>query len=92
LTSPPWRLTLRQFVARVQRDYGVSLRTFAHPMIGPRGPVRFAYLERTDLTDVFAVMLGMDEDEVLSTTNLRALCEQLRLPPEDFHLNPFDDD
>ena len=61
-------------------------------MVGPHGPVRFAYLERTDLTNVFAVMLGMDEDELLSAANLKALCEQLRLPPEDFHLNLFDKD
>ena len=61
-------------------------------MMGPHGPVLFAYLERTDLTEVFAVMLGIDEDEELTTSNLRALCLQLRLPPEDFHLDPSDDD
>ena len=92
MVSPPWCLTLRQFVRIVQRDYGVTIRTFANPMMGPQGPVLFAYLERTDLNDVFAVMLGIDEDEVLTPSNLRALCLQLHLPPEDFHLDASEED
>jgi hypothetical protein len=92
LTAPPWRLTLRQFVEVVRRDYGVTIRTFGLPMLGPRGPVYFSYLEREDLTEAFSLMLGVEEDDVLTPTLLRSLCRQLNLPAEDFHLDPEDED
>jgi hypothetical protein len=92
LTAPPWRLTLRQFVERVRQDYGVTIHNFGFPMIGPRGPVHFSYLEREDLTEAFALMLGIEEDDVLTPTLLRSLCRQLNLPPEDFHLDPEEGD
>jgi hypothetical protein len=91
LSSPPWRLTLRQFVDRVRRDYGITIRTFGYPMIGPRGPIYYTYLEREDLTGAFALMLEIDEDDPLTPTLLRSLCHQLGLPPEDFHLDPDED-
>jgi hypothetical protein len=37
-------------------------------------------------------MLGVGEDDVLTPTLLRSLCRQLNLPPEDFHLDPEDED
>ena len=92
MTAPPWCLTRRQFVEKVQRDYGITIQRFGFPMIGPKGPVYFTYLERTDLTEAFALMLGIEEDDELTPTLLRSLCRQLEIPPEDFHLDPEDED
>ena len=77
---------------RVRTDYGITIQSSAFPMLGPRGPVYFAYLEREDLAEAFALMLGIGEDDVLAPTLLRSLCRQLDLPPEDFHLDPEDED
>jgi hypothetical protein len=91
LSSIPWRLTLRQFVELVRSYYGITIRTFGYPMIGPHGPIYYTYLEREDLTEVFALMLDIGEDDPLTPTLLRSLCHQLGLPPEDFHLDPEED-
>ena len=61
-------------------------------MIGPRGPIYYTYLQREDLTEAFALMLEIDEDDALTPTLLRVLCHQLGLPPEDFHLDPEGED
>jgi hypothetical protein len=89
-SPPPWELTLRQFLEKAQRDYGVARKMVASPLLGPTGPVRFGYLERMDVVEAFALMLGINEDDVLTPTVLRSLCRQLQLPPEDFHLDPED--
>lgn len=92
MPSPPWRITLRQFVDAVRRDYGISLRTFGFPMIGPRGPIYYTYLERDDLTETFALMTEVGEDDLLTPSLLRSLCHQLGLPSEDFYLDPEEED
>ena len=38
MSSPPWRLTLRQFVELVRSNYGITIRTFGYPMIGSHDP------------------------------------------------------
>lgn len=90
MTSPPWRITLRQFVEKVRSEYGLTLSSFATPMIGPKGPIEYAYLREKDLVGAIALMLEIEEDDVLAPTTLRSLCRLLNLPPEDFHLDPED--
>ena len=88
MPSYPWQLTLRQFLEKAQRDYGWTLDGLS--LQGPQAPVVFEYLERPDFSDLFAVIIELDEDEVLAPSVIRSLCRLLNLPPEDFHLDPED--
>jgi hypothetical protein len=90
LPSPPWQLTLRQFLETVQRNYGVVQEDRDYSVPERQGPMIFEYLERPDLAESLALVLRVDEDEVLAPSVLRSLCRMLNLPPGDFHLDPED--
>jgi hypothetical protein len=90
LPTPPWQLTLRQFLEKIQRDYGTAREDLGFPVAGSWSPVVLDYLERTNLADALALVVELDEDEILTPTILRHLCNLLSLPPEDFHLDSED--
>jgi hypothetical protein len=74
----PWELTLREFVEKVRRDYGIEVKSVA-----VREDSR--YLKREGL--LFALP-GITEDDILSLDLLRGLCKFYDLPPVDFALDP----
>lgn len=91
MPSPPWQLTLRQFLEKVQRDYGVVQEDRDYSVPERQGPMVFEYMERPELAESLALVLRVDEDEVLAPSVLRSLCRMLNLPPEDFHLDSEDE-
>jgi hypothetical protein len=74
----PWELTLRQFVEKVTRDYGLLFEVIPLPVPG-------TILVRG--TRVYALP-GIDEDDVLDVASLEAVCDYYDLPRADFHLDP----
>lgn len=79
----PWELTLREFVEKVERDYGITIEPAtavlsAGPLLNRRG--------------VLFPVPDFDADDVLPLAVLRGLCWQFRLPPEDFGLDPEAED
>jgi hypothetical protein len=75
-------MTLRQFIERVARDYGILFEVVPLPKPGTiliRG------------TGVYALP-GIDEDDLLDLTHLENICDYFRLPRADFSLDPEQDD
>lgn len=80
----PWEITLRQFLERVEREYGggrVPLFAFSS-----QGRIDVSFVQRS--SEEFATLPGLDLDEELTPTVLRSLCVQLGLPPDLFGLEP----
>jgi hypothetical protein len=82
LGNHPWQLTLRQFLEKVEQDFGAAQRLrFA---VGPRGKVEISFIALSP--EHLAPILGIDPDEELTLTALRSACVQLGVPPELFGL------
>ena len=79
----PWEITLREFIEKVRREYGIEI----HPASAAIASGRFLSKDRRS----FPVPV-MDEEDLVPLPLLRFLCEKYRLPPENFHLDPEDDD
>ena len=78
-------LTLGEFVARAVAEFGCALEVAARDPVGPRGPTRIRYLQRGSSS--FVVLPGtMTDDDVLTPTVLRSLCERLGIPASAFGL------
>lgn len=77
----PWEITLRQFVERVRRDYGIEVERTVRD--------RIFVFRRGDR--VF-VLPGLDSEVILDPELLRELCRLFRLPYLDFSLDPDPDD
>ena len=75
----PWEITLRQFVERVRRDYGieVDISIFRQIIVFERDGRPY-------------VLPQLDLDDEIGPTLLRDLCSIFSLPPEDFSLDPDD--
>lgn len=84
----PWRLTLRQFLEKVEQEYGSRPQEGTLWIRGARGTETFKYLGRTVTIEQFAVLQDLDPDVELSPHVLRSLCNQIGVPPEDFGLDP----
>jgi hypothetical protein len=82
LVRHAWQITVREFVERVQRDYGIEIGESSAGMVASR----FLRQGGRDL------VLLIDEDEILSPSVLRSLCRFYRLDPLDFGLDPEDED
>lgn len=78
----PWEITLREFVKMAKREYGaeVDLETAA-----VAGSIQ---ANRKETEDRIYPVLMMDPDAVMPVSVLRYLCEFFGLPPEDFGLEP----
>jgi hypothetical protein len=84
VAEPPWSLTLRAFLAKVEASYGLRLcRVSAdHPQ---GGKMEIWYLQSADKeTTVHLPGIGMDEQLDPFTTG--SLCRRMGVPPEDFGL------
>jgi hypothetical protein len=80
--SHPWELTLRQFVERVRRDYGIVLRV--SPLRTPGSLLGHDKL--------IYVLPGIAEDDLLDIEVLESICQAFLLPRSDFHLDPEDEE
>jgi len=84
----PWRLTLTQFLDRIQRLYGF---TYHEERSGER---LLRYLKSPDGALVGLLPIGLRLDDPLDAFTTASLCRHLRLPAEDFGLtreeNPED--
>ena len=81
LTRHPWELTLREFIEKMRRDYGIELSV--------EEVILTASLLLLRGRQVYPLAL-MREDDPLSVHELRSLCKAFNLPPADFHLDPED--
>jgi hypothetical protein len=77
----PWEITLREFVEQVRRYYGIEISPtiFDKILVQHRGGRAY-------------ILPRLEWDEILTLTVLRDLCKLFNLPPEDFALNPDEDD
>lgn len=77
----PWEITLREFVEKVRRDYGivVDIKELEKIHIFRRG-------------DRVFLLPGLDSDVILDPDLIRELCRLFNLPPLDFALDPDPDD
>jgi hypothetical protein len=83
LARHPWEITLREFVKKVHRDYGIELE------LATAAVVSGWILRKEDR--IYPVPV-MDPDEVMPLPLLRALSKFYRLPPEDSGLDPYDEE
>ena len=77
--------TLGEFVQN-SRPYGFTLRRVGIDIRGPRGATRIDYLWR-DAPRAFAPLPDYPYDQRLTGNQVRSLCAQLGIPPEDFGLS-----
>lgn len=85
-TESPWSLTLREFLAKVEAQYGLRLsrRSAAHPQ---GGWMEIWYLQSED-KETTVHLPGIDLDEQLDPFTTGSLCRRMGIPPEDFGLPP----
>jgi hypothetical protein len=83
LARHPWELTLREFIEKVRRDYGIEIDPAYAAVVGGR------FLRKGSRAYPVPVF---DEDTVMPVHLLRHFCRTFRIPPEDFGLNPEEDD
>lgn len=79
----PWELTLREFLEKVLRDYGIKIELSHASVAGGR------FLTKNDR---HYPVPAFDENKVMPIELLEFLCKLYRIPPEDFGLNPWKDD
>ncbi|HEV2855992.1 MAG TPA: hypothetical protein VHC97_24605 [Thermoanaerobaculia bacterium] len=83
LARHPWEITVREFVEKVRRDYGIELSVTYVTLTAS------LYLRKNDR---LYLLLVADEDDILPLDVLRSLCRAFDVPPADFHLDPDPDD
>ena len=82
------RITLRQVIA-VATKSGWQLEQTEATYEGPRGGVRFRFLRRKQGESTVTVDLAnLADDDELSGSMLRRLCDLLAIPPSLFGLGP----
>ena len=74
----PWEITLREFIEKVRRDYGIEIDVRSAAIIASQ------FLRKSDK----GLILLIDQEEILTLSVLRSLCRAYRIPPEDFGLDP----
>lgn len=79
----PWQVTLREFIARARREYGVEIDPAAAAVAGGQ------YFRQGPR--LFPVPV-MEPDEVMPLPLLRYLCRLFQIPPEDFGLDAEEKD
>lgn len=78
----PWELTLRQFVDRTWRDYGVKLVILPLPEAG----------SILVLGGLIYPLPAIGEDDLLSPEVQERICALFGLPRSDFHLDSGPED
>jgi len=76
--------TLGEFIARATTEFAATLQTTARDPVGPRGPARIRYLQRSP--GMFAILPDLADTDPLTPSVLHTLCDQLSIPPETFGL------
>jgi len=76
--------TLGEFIERA-KSLGIRVKHSPVLMDGPRGPVRFYYLQGRDATP-FVVLPDLRHDRRLERATVENWCKTLGLPGEDFGL------
>ncbi|HYO14607.1 MAG TPA: hypothetical protein VE685_15535 [Thermoanaerobaculia bacterium] len=76
----PWEITLRDFIEKVWRNYGIEIELVSATVVGSW------FLKRED--GWFYPLAMMDPDEILTISLLEHLCWFYGIPPEDFGLAP----
>ena len=77
--------TYGELLERLRKDYGVNVRE-SGVNYGPRGSVRFRYLERGDYPIYILPDLASDTKRVVPSI-VRSICSTLGLPLKDFGFN-----
>ena len=81
------KMTLREFLAKAESEYGCRLRrNFVHLTDGDGKNFQLSRLERPDL-NLSVTLPDIPLDNKLTGTILRNLCTRLNLPPADFELD-----
>jgi hypothetical protein len=83
LGQHPWEITVREFVEKVWRDYGVKLSVTSVIL------ATSLFLRKGDR--LFPLLVA-EEDDIIPLDVLRTLCRAFGFPPLDFHLDPDEDD
>jgi hypothetical protein len=83
LARHPWELTVREFVEKVRRYYGVEL-TVTSVLLAAS-----LFLRKGDRIYPLPVL---SEDDIIPLDILRTLCRAFGFPPLDFHLDPGSED
>jgi hypothetical protein len=78
----PWDITLREFIEKVRRDYGIELDPASAAITGGQ----FLHKDRR----LFPVEV-LDLDELMPLPILQSMCRHYRIPQEDFGLYPEED-
>ena len=79
----PWELTVREFVEKVRRDYGIELAVTSVFLVAS------LFLRKGDR--IYPLLVA-SEDDVIPLDILRTLCRVYGFPPLDFHLDPDPED
>lgn len=77
----PWEITLREFVEKVRRYYGIEV---------DRDELKKIHVFRRG--DRAFLLPGLDSDAILDLDLIRELCRLFNLPPLDFGLDADPDD
>ena len=78
--------TLGEFVERAVRNYGCTDRYTEATVQGPKGEVRFRYLERThEGRQLIAPLPDLEDSDRLTPPLLEQLCRRLEIPPNIFY-------
>lgn len=75
------RLTLQEFVERACK-HGCTLKMTEVPVKGPRGFEQWKYLKRGN--NQIGILPNIQDDEILTPTQLRSLVADLNLPALEF--------
>lgn len=79
----PWEITLREFIEKVRREYGIEIDPASAAIAGGR------FLSKDRRAYPVPVF---DDDELMPVYLLQQFCRIYRVPPEDFGLLPEEDD
>jgi len=79
LVRHPWEITVREFVEKARRDYGIEISATSVILTAS------LFLRKGDR---LYPLLVAEEDDILPLDVLRTLCRAFGLPPADFHLDP----
>ena len=74
--------TYGELIGRLQNDYGVNVKK-SGINYGPRGAVRFRYLERVD-HPIYILPDVADDTKRVVPSIIRGICNTLGLPLKDF--------
>jgi hypothetical protein len=83
LARHPWQITLREFIERVRREYGIEIGAATAAITAGR------FLSKDQRSFPVPVM---ELDEVMPLPLLQFLCRFFRIPPTDFGLDAEEED